>query len=142
MTMKLFLICPFVLIMLLVLFCRYNLQHSCCHLQAPLCTTCDVWGEVSNHCLSWNRDLAAFLTIICQHGHECVGSISLKQYLHLYLIHANKNICRILRKLVNRTLSANVKNSLETLEEKSYTNVSLIVSISNKISMFMKNLNT
>lgn len=65
-----------------------------------------------------------------------------KQYLNLYLFHENKNICKILIKSVNRTIFANIKNSLGTIQEKFYTNVFLIVSISNKISMFMKNLNT
>lgn len=48
----------------------------------------------------------------------------------------------MLIKSVNRTISANIKNSLGTIQEKFYTNVFLIVSISNKISMFTKNLNT
>lgn len=58
------------------------------------------------------------------------------------LFHENKNICKILTKSVNRTISANIKKSLGTIQEKYYTNVFLIVSVSNKISMFMKNLNT
>lgn len=65
-----------------------------------------------------------------------------KQYLHRYLFHEHKNICKILRNSVNGTISANIKNSLGTLEEKSYTNVFLIVPINNKISMFVKTLNT
>lgn len=38
-----------------------------------------------------------------------------KQYLHLYLFYENKNIGKILIKSVNRTISANIKNSLGTI---------------------------
>ena len=65
-----------------------------------------------------------------------------KQYPHLYLFHENKNICKILIKSLKRTITTNIKNSLGTTQEQSYTNVFLMVSISNNISMFMKNLNT
>lgn len=40
-----------------------------------------------------------------------------------------KNICKIFIKLVNRTISASIKNSLGTIQERCYTNVFLIVSI-------------